>query len=573
MKKKLNFKAKSKTQVNNKNSSKNKAKIAKEKKLLFKVASAQINSTLGDFKGNAEKILECIKRAHLKRAHLIVFPESALFGYHPFDLLERSEVVVEQLRVLNAVVKNMPKGIHALVGHISLNKAKKGRPYFNSSSLISKGKIHRTFNKELLPTGDVFDEARFIENGSLKENVFELNGFRFLVTICEDMWAWPDSQGKSIYSHNPLTALKNKKFNLVINQSASPFYIEKMATRRKLAKMSAKFFRAPFLYTNLVGAQDEIIFDGGSFVINQTGQLVMQSLQFQEDLNYFEIDSSSGGMRPLITDPAEVLRQALVLGIKEFCSKVGIKSAHLGLSGGIDSAVVACLAIDALGPKNVKLIYMPTHFSSKLSQKLASNLASNLGAEYIEVSIAEAYETLKLSIDKAYGISEFGLPHENLQARIRGTFLMAFSNARSSLLLNTSNKSEFAAGYSTLYGDMCGGICPIGDLTKQQVYLLAQHYNSQTEVIPSEIILRPPSAELRPNQKDTDSLPEYDLLDDSVVHLVEKSGPIRNETDRWLINAIYRSEFKRWQAPPILKISQHSFGRGRRYPISHKAKS
>ncbi len=552
---------------------KKKSNLHKKIEKLFKIASAQINSTLGDFSGNADKIIDCIQRAKSKNADLVVFPESALFGYHPFDLLERSEIVRDQLSALAYVIKNMPEGISALVGHISVNKAKKGRPYFNSSSLISKGKIHKTFNKELLPTGDVFDEARFIENGLIEKNIFELKGYKFLVTICEDMWAWPDSKGRSNYAKNPLLGIKNKKFDLIINQSASPFYFDKISIRKKLAKLSARHFKSPFLYTNLVGAQDEIIFDGGSFVIDHSGKLLMQSLQFQEDLNYFVLHSTEGGIRPLIHDSVEILRQALVLGIRDFCSKVGIKSVHLGLSGGIDSAVIACLAVDAMGPKNVKLLYMPSRYSSELSGQLAFALAENLQSQLIEVPISKAYEGFKESVDTAFNIKEFGLTHENLQARIRGTFLMAFSNSQSSLLLNTSNKSEFAAGYSTLYGDMCGGLCPIGDLTKKQVYSLAELYNSEAEIIPRGIISRAPSAELRPNQKDSDSLPEYDLLDESVVHLVERSGAIRNETDRWLLNAIYKSEFKRWQAPPILKVSQHSFGRGRRYPISHRARS
>lgn len=538
----------------------------------FKIASAQVNPILGDFEANAKKILKSIEIAKSNKARLIVFPESVLFGYHPFDLLERKEVVEAQLRLLKFIIQKMPSGIMALVGHISKNKNRKGRPYFNSSSLIKKGRLVKTFHKELLPTGDVFDEARFIESGKIADNIFVIEGRRFLVTICEDMWAWPSNEGFSQYKKNPLLELKGQKFDLIINQSASPFYIGKMETRLALAKKSAKFFKAPFLYTNLVGAQDEIIFDGSSFCIDKKGKTVMLSQSLQEDLNYIDLDKGDGGKRPALETEAELLRQALVLGIRDFCEKIGIKKLHLGLSGGVDSAVVACLAVDALGPKRVTCIYMASEFNSNLSESLAKNLAFNLKCRLIELPISDVFSAMRKSMDSAYNISEFGLPHENLQARIRGTFLMAYSNSSSSLLLNTSNKSEFAAGYSTLYGDMCGGLCPLGDLTKAQVYELARHYNSQVEIIPQRILERAPSAELRPNQKDSDSLPPYEVLDESVHRIVEKCAKPKTVTDKWLIQAIYRSEFKRWQAPPILKVSEHSFGRGRRYPIAHRAR-
>jgi NAD+ synthase (glutamine-hydrolysing) len=549
-----------------------KAKNSKSDKTL-KIASAQINVTLGDFKANSEKILDFINRAVEKKTNLVVFPENALFGYHPFDLLERKKVVEEQLKALKIIVNKMPKGIYALVGHISFNPKKKGRPYFNSSSLISRGRVIKTFHKELLPTGDVFDEARFIESGRTRDNFFELNGFKILVTICEDMWAWPDSKGCSFYKENPLIHLAKSKVDLVINQSASPFFLDKLNTRKSLAHQSARLFKAPFIYTNLVGAQDEIVFDGGSFVVDSRGKTLMQSLQFQEDLNYFDLRRREGGLRELNSNTDESIRQALVLGLRDFCKKIGISKLHLGLSGGIDSAVVACLAVDAIGPENVTLIYLPTEFSSSLSLKLARNLALNLKARFIEFPIQDIYKTMEKEINRSFKIDAFGLTHENLQARIRGTILMSFSNSNSSMLLNTANKSEFAAGYSTLYGDMCGGLCPIGDLTKGQVYSLAKLYNEQIEIIPSETLSRPPSAELRPGQKDSDSLPPYDELDKSVTRIVENSAEVKTATDRWLVGALYKTEFKRWQAPPILKVSKHSFGRGRRYPIAHRAKA
>lgn len=539
----------------------------------FKVCIAQINSSLGDFKGNAFKIVEIIQQAKLQNARLVVFPECALFGYHPFDLLERADLVNEQLKYLKWISQKIPSGISALIGHISINKKSNGRPYHNSSALVSKNKIEKVFHKELLPTGDVFDEGRFIQPGSINNNIFKIDKCNILLTICEDIWAWPDSSGRSIYENNPIQKLKNLKFDLIINQSASPFFKDKIKLRKSVASQTAKSLNAPVLYCNMVGAQDEIIYDGGSFVVLPNGETIMQSSQFQEDINYFKLKQRLGGIRPIVQKKAEVLRRALVLGIKDFCFKTGISKVHLGLSGGIDSAVVVSLAVDALGPKNVQAIYLPSQFSSNLSQNLASQLCENLGIKLIEFPIEEIFEKMNSGLQKYFKVEGFGLTQENIQARIRGTLLMAFSNFSHSMLLNTSNKSEFAAGYSTLYGDMCGGLCPIGDLTKKEVYLLADHYNSEWEVIPQGLIDRAPSAELRPNQKDTDSLPEYEVLDRAVENLVENSKTARSNVEKWLIGAIQRSEFKRWQAPPILKISKHSFGRGRRFPIANCSKT
>lgn len=536
----------------------------------MRIALAQINTTLADFEFNKQKILDFIRQAHQRKCELVVFPECALFGYHPFDLLERSKLVAKQEAELKSLIKKIPKGIGVIFGLITKNPKKLGRPYFNSAVFVAKGKKPLFFHKQLLPTGDVFDEARFIEVGDLSQNYFQWKGRKFFLTICEDIWAWPDKKGHSPYRENPLMKIKKQKVDMVINLSASPYFVGKMKLREYVATKTATHFNAPVLYVNLVGGQDEIIFDGGSFVIDKKGKKLLSCQSFSEDINVIETETWEVWNKTAKLSEVEELHRALVLGIRDFCAKTGIQKVHLGLSGGIDSAVVAALGVDALGPSQVTAIGMPGPFSAAESLSLAKELAANLGIAFKTVEIKEMYQGVVASIEKSFGSMEFGLVHENIQARLRGMSLMALANKENSMLLTTSNKSEYASGYSTLYGDMCGGLAPIGDLTKAQVYALARYYNQQAEVIPNQIIERAPSAELRPNQKDQDTLPPYDDLDKAVVHLVEKSGVPKSTTDKWLLPVLMRTEFKRWQAPPILKVSQHSFGRGRRYPIAHK---
>lgn len=538
----------------------------------MRIALAQINATLGDFKGNRQKIIQFIDQAVQRKCELVVFPECALFGYHPFDLLERQKIVSDQEKELNQIHKKIPSGVAVIVGLITKNPAKKGRPYFNSAALLIRGQKPKIFHKTLLPTGDVFDEARFIEQGDMHKNFFQWKGKNFFLSICEDIWAWPDAKGASPYKNNPIVDIPKKKTDLVINLSASPYYPQKLKLREYMAGSTAKYFGAPMMYVNLVGAQDEIIFDGASFVLDKKGNKKLRCLSFEEDLNVFDLET----LEPWIQVPAvsqiEELRRALVLGIKDFCAKTGLKRVHLGLSGGIDSALVAALAVDALGPANVKAFALPGPFSSEASLHLAKDLAKNLGIELLEVSIQSIYEKFIGELGKAIELKDFGVTHENIQARLRGLVLMSYSNKENSLLLTTGNKSEYASGYATLYGDMCGGLGPLGDLTKKQVYELCTLYNRDAELIPKGIIDRPPTAELRPNQKDQDTLPPYAELDQAVVRLVEKSQTARTAAERWLLPVLMRTEFKRWQAAPILKVSGHSFGRGRRYPIAHKAK-
>lgn len=542
-----------------------------------KVAIAQINPKLGDFEGNCQKILKYVRQAVEQNVDMIVFPECSIFGYHPFDMLERAEVVREQVKAFERLAKKIPKGIAVIVGIMTFNKEKKGRPYYNSAALLVAGKKPQLFHKQLLPTGDVFDEARFIECGSMADNFFSYKSKNCVLTICEDIWAWPDKKGHSIYKENPIVKLKNKNIDFVVNLSASPFYPDKDKKRHELVAATAGHFKAPMVYVNMVGAQDEIIYDGQSFAVDAKGKIIARAKAFEEDFLVLELPQKKKVAKQVRSrvekrnaDRIDVVKRALILGIRDYCEKTGFKQIHMGLSGGIDSALVGCLAVEALGKENVKFFALPGPFTDARSTESARELAKNLGSHFEEISISSLYETAKSVIESSLHINQFGLVHENLQARLRGLVLMAFSNQQRSLLVATSNKSELAAGYSTLYGDMCGGLAPIGDLTKTEVYKMAEAYaeNIPGGVIPRFIIDRAPTAELRPNQKDQDSLPPYDELDAAVTTIVEHCAHATTPAAKWLLPIIMRTEFKRWQAPPVLKVSKHGFGRGRRWPIA-----
>jgi NAD+ synthase (glutamine-hydrolysing) len=537
----------------------------------MRIAIAQINATLGDVQSNKSKILEFIERAKQKKVDLLVFPESSLLGYHPFDLLERSDLIKDLEKSLKEIRRKVPANMAVIIGTMTRNLSRKGRPYFNSAILLQRGKAPREFHKQLLPTGDVFDEARFIEPGDLTKNQFQFKGKNFFLTICEDIWAWEDEKGYSFYAKNPLENIHLRDIDLVVNLSASPWFLGKEKLRRRVALKTAKHFKAPILYANLVGAQDEIIFDGASFILDPSNKVLMKCRAFEEDLNVFDLESREVWAKTAEVLEIEKLRKALVLGLQDFCGKVGIKKVHLGLSGGVDSAVVACLAVDALGAAHVRAFALPGPYSSPRSRRLAELLSKNLKLEISAIDITPAYKLLAQQLEEELGLDRFGVTHENLQSRLRGLVLMAYGNQTGSLLLTTGNKSEYATGYATLYGDMCGGLAPIGDLTKKQVYELAEYYNIHDEIIPAKIISRPPTAELRPNQKDQDSLPPYDQLDLAVTNIVEKSKAAKTPTEKWLIQRLVQTEFKRWQAAPILKVSSHSFGRGRRWPLAHRA--
>lgn len=522
------------------------------------LAIAQINSKLGDVDHNASKIIRDCRLASEAKKNLIIFPELCLIGYSPNDLLERPELLKKQNKFLKKIVKSVSKDLSVLVG--CLNK-EKGRLY-NSTALIQKNSIVKFFNKELLPNYDVFDENRHFSKGNLNQNFFSLKGKKILVAICEDLWF--DEISK--YEKNPLKNL-SKKPDHIISLNASPFSKGKQAKRERIIKKIATDLKCDITYVNICGAQDELIFDGQSFQMSKKGSLITRLPAFTEKLWLGEKIKTSK------LSKYASLEKALVLGVKDYFQKTGFSKAHLGLSGGIDSALVLYLAVKALGSNNVTAIAMPGPYSSKLSLTLAQKLSKNLEVNFIEHDINKAYDTFNQSFESDFGKQKFGVVQENVQARLRGLSLMAFSNKENSLLLATSNKSELCVGYSTLYGDQCGALMPIGDLLKTEVFELCEWINRGQEVIPTKIITRPPTAELRPNQKDSDSLPSYDKLDKSIEKIITNQKAATSELDKWVLNRSFTSEFKRWQSAPILRVSDHAFGRGRRMPLAHRLKS
>lgn len=536
----------------------------------MRIATAQINTHTANFEQNYQKIIEYTKKAKDRHCDLVLFPELTLFGYWPSDLLERKELVQKQLSYIQKIKKNIPAGIGVLLGAVTLNPKNKGKYYYNSALFIEKGKKEKVFCKELLPNYDVFEEVRHFEKGEIKNGLLKYKGKKILITICEDIWGWGDAWVGTRYPKNPLEELKKLKPDYILNISASPYSVGKAIRRQKVVSKTATYFKAPMVYVNQVGAQDEIVFDGGSLAVDSKGKVLSQSIYFAEDINVVDFEKREGGTRPQKLSETAKLKEALVLGIKDFCEKNGFKKIHFGLSGGIDSALIACLACDALGPSRVTAIALPGPYSSQESFDLALQLTQNLKCQFLNVDINGIYRAAVDEYEVSLGVKEFGVVHENLQSRLRGTTLMAYANSTNSLLLTTGNKSEYAMGYATLYGDMCGGLAPLGDLLKRQVYELSEFYNKESELIPRDIITRAPTAELRENQKDQDSLPPYPVLDKLVEKFIVECAPPKSIFEKDIFNRMMKAEFKRWQAAPILRVSDHAFGTGRRYPIAWK---
>jgi NAD+ synthase (glutamine-hydrolysing) len=547
-----------------------------------KIGCGQINPTIGDFSGNAAKVIQRAREASDAGCALVVFPEMCLCGYPPMDLLEYDSFIEGNLRALRTVQAEAPRGIGLVVGYVDRNRARSGKPLLDAAALICDGEILHAQAKTLLPTYDVFDEARWFEPAR-ERRVVSFRGERIGIAICEDLWWESEPAPGTLYPVDPVAELLDSGATLIISPSASPFDPSKMQVRQALLSSIGKSAGVPAVYVNTVGANDSIIFDGRSMATSADGGLIFLGDGFKEQLGI--VDTAAGSPRlSLPQDPYPELEGALILGIRDYVSKCGFSRVHLGLSGGIDSALVAVLAAKALGPDKVALFGLPSRYSSPGSVTDARELAGNIGIELQLMSIEEPFSAFLRTLQPVFAGRAPDLTEENIQARIRGTLLMAYSNKFNSLLLTTGNKSELSAGYCTLYGDMSGGLAVIGDLLKVQVYGLARAINTResaagrTPPIPQAILDKAPSAELRPDQKDQDSLPPYEVLDRILEsYLVGNRGAEEISREghdpalvRSILRMVERAEYKRRQAPPVLKVSPKAFGLGRRIPIARK---
>lgn len=547
----------------------------------MKIALAQLNYHIGNFNENRDKIIENIDKARKLGAELVVFSELAVCGYYPNDLLERREFIDRCIETIQEIAVHC-KGIAALVGGPSINPSPKGKMLFNSAWFLNEGKIESIHSKTLLPTYDIFDEYRHFEQNN-EFNLICYKGEKIAVTVCEDLWynqpVLSAFGREHLYSQCPMDEYSRQDPDLVINLSASPFSYNQKKLREEILINNAKNYSVPIIYVNQVGAQTELIFDGGSLFIDRDGEILTEMSYFKPDFTV--IDTKNRNQESTLqieTDTIEKIYNALVLGIKDYFSKNGFKKATLGLSGGIDSAVTLALAEKALGAENIRVLLMPSKYSSGHSVDDAVALAKNLGIEYDIIKINEIVDSFDQSLSPVFKNLPHDIAEENIQARVRGSLLMAVSNKFGHILLNTSNKSEAAVGYGTLYGDMNGGLSVLGDVYKTDVFNLARFINRDHEIIPLNTILKPPSAELRPDQKDSDSLPEYEILDKVLFEYIEMAkspaeiiadGFDENTVKRTIL-MVNRNEYKRFQAPPILRISSKAFGFGRKMPLVAK---
>ncbi len=539
----------------------------------MKIALAQLNFVIGDFEGNYSKMADAVTQAKKQKADIICFPELAVTGYPPRDFLEFKNFVQGAIATVDKLTF-LADDIAIVVGAPSINPVVEGKDLYNSAYFLVEQTIKHITHKALLPTYDIFDEYRYFEPATSFSTV-TYKGKKIALSICEDIWNIKNEN--PLYTICPLDEVAAEKPDFIINISASPFSFNHAKARLKIVQENAKRYHAPLFYVNHVGAQTEIIFAGGSIVANQNGDIYQEMAFFKEQLQVFDLEMVTKSNRNKIQrkDKIELIYQALVTGLSDYFKKLGFKKAILGLSGGIDSAIVAVLASHALGADNVRCILMPSQYSSDHSINDARILAENLGCQYDIVPIESVYNGFMSELDIHFRGLPFSLAEENLQARIRGTILMAFSNKFGNILLNTSNKSEAAVGYGTLYGDMNGGLSVIGDLYKTEVFELAHYINRNQEIIPNNTIIKPPSAELRPDQKDSDSLPDYDILDTILFEYIEnQKGPQEIEEMGFdpklvarILRMVNRNEFKRYQMPPVLRVSDKAFGMGRRMPI------
>jgi NAD+ synthase (glutamine-hydrolysing) len=542
----------------------------------MKIALAQLNPTVGDFAGNSAKIFDFAQRAAGRGADLAVFSELSLCGYLPMDLIERPQFIDRSERELACLAKRLP--IPCIVGYAARATGSTGKSAANAAALLANGKIEFVQHKMLLPTYDVFDESRYFQP-AISQNVFCFGGQNLGITICEDIWNDKTFWAKPLYDRDPVAELVAKHASLIVNVSASPYTIQKTALRRDMLRSLAKSHALPVVYVNQVGGNDSLVFDGGSLVVLPDGTIPAQAHSFEEDLILFDSASMTGDLRSQPAMEIENVQQALICGTRDYVTKSGFHAVVVGLSGGIDSSVVAAVAVAALGRENVLGVSMPGPYSSEGSRSDARRLAENLGIELLILPISPVFQSYRGALADAFRGKPEDITEENLQARVRGNFLMALSNKFGSMVLSTGNKSEMAVGYCTLYGDMAGGLAMLSDVPKTLVYELANWINRERELIPRASIEKPPSAELRPNQTDQDSLPPYDVLDrilKAYIEEVKSPEAIAEECGfdialvRTIAGKVDRNEYKRRQAPPGLKITSRAFGLGRPFPIVQK---
>jgi NAD+ synthase (glutamine-hydrolysing) len=535
-----------------------------------KIAVAQLNAKIGDIQGNKKKILEELARARKEKADLFVTPELAVMGYPPRDLLDYRQVVEANLTALKEIQEST-QGITAVIGFVEINPKPEGKPYFNSAAVFRDKKQVLIYRKRLLPYYDVFEDERYFEAGD-SPGIFTIGQTRVGLGICEDIW---NEEGflRRAYKDHPIHELQDK-IDLFVGLSASPFHLNKPQNRLDLVRKITGRLHVPAVFCNSVGAHDEILFDGGSFLMSQKGEILATAPSCEEALKIWDTSSQDLDISPWPTSDGEWLFETLSLGIRDYMHKTGMKRAILGLSGGIDSSVVAALAVKALGPENVLGILLPTRFTSSFSNDDAVTLASRLGMAAQVCPIDSLFGSFEGELVKWLGRKAAPLTLENIQPRLRMTVLMALANEEGRALLNTSNKSEISTGFATLYGDSSGALAVIGDLTKEQVYSLAKYINSAGEMIPARVLTRAPSAELRSGQVDQDVLPPYEELDEMVRLHVEKQvppdrwGSIPEESKKKFLRMHAVSEFKRRQLPPVIRVSPRAFGVGRRIPIA-----
>ncbi|MFZ5573324.1 MAG: NAD+ synthase [Thermodesulfobacteriota bacterium] len=548
----------------------------RRKDAIMKIAIAQINPIIGDFHRNCEKIVTFTQEARDRSCDLVVFTELVISGYPPRDLLEKEDFVDFNIRCLHRL-RDTIRGIGVIIGFVDRNPSGKGNPLFNAAALLENGQLLHQTRKRLLPGYDVFDERRYFEPGD-SSRVFAYKGRRLGLTICEDIWNDNHFLSKRVYAADPVAELASQGADLIINISASPFQAGKDAIRKHLVGALARTYRMPIVYANQVGGNDSLLFDGASAVYSPDGSIAAQALDFSEDLICYDTETARGDLHPVAASELDSVLSALIMGTRDYVRKCGFSKAVVGLSGGIDSALTTYIAAQALGNNNVATVFMPSRYTSADNYEDTECLARNLGVDYRIIPIDPVFERHLESITPDFDDQVPGVTEQNIQARIRGTILMALSNKHGGLLLTTGNKSELAVGYCTLYGDMNGGLAVISDVPKTMVWAISRHINRHREIIPRRIVEKTPSAELKHDQTDQDDLPPYEVLDQILAAYIEEGKDpaalagmgFPRELVKDIVGRVDRNEYKRQQAPPGLRVTSKAFGYGRRHPIAQR---